>query len=431
MRKFLEELEKGKELVKIKKEVSCRYEIPALLKKLDGRAVLFEKIKESRGYRIAGNVCSSRELIAKALGVEKSGILKKILKAVEKPEKFESVKNAPCQEIVEKKVDLDGIPILTHYEKDAGAYVTSGIIVAHDKEYGYNASFHRLLKIGKDMFAARILPRHLDEFIKRGNREIAITIGNHPAFMIAGAVSCEIGRSELEIANAIKRIEYAKCVTNDILVPAECELVLEGTITDELVDEGPFADITNTYDVMRKQRVIKINCITRRRDPVYQALVPALNEHKLLMGMPREPTIFREVNRVCKCLDAKLTSGGCGWLHGVVRIKKEKEDDGRKAIEAAFRGHGSLKHVVVVDEGIDTENMEDVEWAIATRVQADRNVILKPKQVGSSLDPSADPMSRETCKVGIDATVPHKKKGKEFKKVSIPGEEKIRLKDYL
>src|SRR5208283_3488147 len=223
--------------------------------------------------------------------------------------------------------------------RDGGPYATASIVVAHDKEYGYNASFHRLMVIGKDQVAARMLPRHLDEFVKRGDREVGITIGNHPAFLFASAVSCEIGKSELEIANALREMAFVKCVTNDSMVPAECELVLEGTITDELVDEGPFPDITGAYDIVRKQRVIRINRITHRKDPIYQAILPGAAEHRLLMGMPREATMLREINRVCACLDVRLTAGGSSWLHAVIKIRKGKKDDPRNELEAAFRGH--------------------------------------------------------------------------------------------
>ena len=105
-------------------------------------------------------------------------------------------------------------------------------MIARDREYGCNASFHRLMVIGKDRVAARILPRHLDEFVRRGDREVGIAVWNHPAFLFASAVSCEIGKSELAIANALRQTTFVKCATNDALVPSDCELVLEGTVTD-------------------------------------------------------------------------------------------------------------------------------------------------------------------------------------------------------
>ena len=122
--------------------------------------------------------------------------------------------------------------------------------------------------------------------------------------------------------------------------------------------------------------------------------------------MPREPTIFREVSKVCKCLDVHITPGGCSWLHAVVKIRKEHADDGKMAIEAAFRGHSSLKHVFIVDEDIDIQDPYEVEWAFATRFQADKNIVIKPQEKGSSLDPSANPVTGKTTKVGFDLTIP-------------------------
>jgi len=365
------------------------------------------------------------------MGVSPVSLLPRILDSIEHPKEFGVAHDAPCQEIIEDEVDLSKIPILTHCELDGGPYVTAGIAVAHDREYGYNASFHRLMVIGKDRVAARILPRHLDEFIKRGNREVGIALGNHPAFLFASAVSCEIGKSELAIANSLKEMSFVKCTTNGSMVPADCELVLEGVVTDELVDEGPFPDIIGSYDIVRKQRVIKVNRVTHRKDPIYQAILPGGVEHRFLMGTPREATMFREVSKVCECIDVRLTAGGSSWLHAVVKIRKRRQDDADDAIEAAFRGHGSLKQVVVVDEDIDIEDPNAVEWAIATRTQFDSDLKLRPGELGSSLDPSADQMTRKTCKVGIDATIPLASPKERFLKSRIPGENEVRLEEYL
>jgi UbiD family decarboxylase len=431
MREFLAELDRAKELTHVNREVSTRYEVAAVSCRLDGKPLLFEKISEAEGYRIATGVCGTRTMLARSIGFDASKLLPRILDSIENPKPFEAVSHAPCQEVVEDDVDLRKLPILIHCEKDGGPYVTAGIAVAHDREYGYNASYHRLMLLGQDRVAARILPRHLDEFIRRGNRKVGITIGNHPAFLFASAVSCEIGKSELAIANALRGMSFVKCLTNDSLVPADCEIVLEGTITDELVDEGPFPDIVGSYDIVRKQRVIRIDRITHRKDPIYQAILPGGTEHMFLMGTPREATMFREVSKVCQCLDVRLTAGGSSWLNGVVKIRKEREEDPKKALDAAFRGHPSLKQAIVVDEDIDIEDPDAVEWAIATRTQMDRDLTLMPGELGSSLDPSADQVTRKTCKVAVDATIPFGAKKDGFLKSVIPGASEVRVEDYL
>ncbi len=431
MREFLAELDRTGDLAHVRREVSAKYEAAAVMSRLDGKPILFERIREVKGFRVAAGVCGSRGQLARSIGVEPGGLLKRVLESIESPKPFNITDTAPCKEVVEREVDLRSLPILTHCERDGGPYVTAGVVVAHDEEYGYNASFHRLMLLDRERVAARILPRHLDEFIKRGDREVGIAIGSQPAFLFASAVSCEIGKSELAIANSLKEMNFAACDTNDALVPADSEIVLEGVVTDELVDEGPFPDIIGAYDIVRKQRVIRINRITHRRNPIYQAILPGGIEHMFLMGTPREATMFREVSRVCECLDVRLTLGGSSWLHGVVKIRKRNEDDPKNALDAAFRGHSSLKQAVVVDEDIDIEDPDSVEWAMATRTQMDRDLTLKPGELGSSLDPSADQVTRKTCKVAVDATIPSGDAREKYLKSVIPGADRLKLEDYL
>jgi UbiD family decarboxylase len=147
---------------------------------------------------------------------------------------------------------------------------------------------------------------------------------------------------------------------------------------------------------------------------------PGALEHKLLMGMPREPTIFRKVNEVVRCLDVNVNPGGCSWLHAIVQIDKQTEGDGKKAIEAAFAGHASCKHVYVVDQDIDIYNPLEVEWAMATRFQADRDLLVMERAPGSSLDPSADAETHITTRAGFDLTAPLETAGKSFRKAAFP-----------
>ncbi|MBN2251991.1 MAG: UbiD family decarboxylase [Candidatus Altiarchaeota archaeon] len=406
LRDFLDELKKDGELESIEKEADPHLEIARIIRGNDKKTILFNKVKGSN-YRVVSGVCGSRKNYVKAFGLKgEEELLKHISKAIDNPKQPDKTNNAPCKEVVEKEADLSKIPVLTHNSRELGPYITSGVYIAKDPEYGTNASFHRTAVIGKNRLVARICRRDLYKFMERagGEMEMAICIGLHPAVLLAAAVSMPTGTSELDIANSLTPYKVTRCETKDIHVPADAEIVLEGRITKERTNEGPFIDITGTFDHARKEPVIEIDCITHRKDPIYHALVSSLSEHKLLMGMPREPVIYKEVNKVAGCLDVALTEGGCCWLDGVVKIRKENEDDGKKAIEAAFRGHASMKHVVVVDEDIDIHDTNEVEWAIATRSQAGKNWIMKQEK-GSSLDPSAE-VDRTTWKAGIDATIP-------------------------
>jgi UbiD family decarboxylase len=269
---------------------------------------------------------------------------------------------------------------------------------------------------------ARIVEeRGTDTALKKsgGELDVALCIGNSTAVLLAAATSLPKGVDELGMANALEKTTLVKCKTINIEVPKDCEIVLEGRITREKTAEGPFLDLTGIVDRVRQQPIIEIKCITHRQKPIYQTILAGRNEHKFLMGMPKEPTIFNEVNKVCECRDVYITPGGCSWLHAVVQIKKRNPDDGRKAIEAAFKGHGSLKHCVIVDDDINIYDSNEVEWAIATRFQADKNAIVLSNQPGSSLDPSGDLTEGKkatTSKAGLDATTPLVATGKGFKK---------------
>jgi UbiD family decarboxylase len=222
------------------------------------------------------------------------------------------------------------------------------------------------------------------------------------------------------MAIALEKTDLVKCKTVNLEVPANCEFVFEGKITKEKASEGPFLDLTGIVDRTRQQPIIEVKCITHRQNPIYQTILAGRNEHKFLMGMPKEPTIYKEVSKVCECKDVYITPGGCSWLHAIVQIKKQNPQDGQNAIAAAFKGHGSLKHCVVVDEDINIYDPHDVEWAIATRFQVDKNTIILSNQPGSSLDPSGDLSEGKkatTAKAGLDATAPMVTTGKGFSKV--------------
>ncbi len=429
-RDFVDELERDGTLRIIDRPVSQKYEAAAVLKKAGEMPVKFNNI-EGCGMKAVGNVFATRGLVARYLGVSRSDLIPRLAKAINRPSEPVEVpkEKAPVLENTISEPNLDIFPMLTHAEKDGGPYIASAIVIANDPEYGRNCSFHRMMQIGKDRLSIRILPRHLSTFIERagGTLDVAFIIGAPINVMLASAISVELGMDELTIANSLAPVRTVT-LDNGISVPADAEIAVEATITNEMHDEGPFVDLTETYDIVRRQRVIRINKIHHRNNAVFHTLLPGGFEHKILMGMPREPTIFNEVSKVCECKGVNITPGGCSWLHAVVSIKKKNGDDGRKAIDAAFRGHKSLKHIVVVDEDIDIHNPLDVEWAIATRVQGDKDIVIKPNEKGSSLDPSADPNTYATCKVGVDATKPLMAHGKNFEKARFRD---INLDEYI
>jgi len=418
-RDFLNKLDESGELIHIAAPISKTYEIAGALKQLEPSPALFENVIESP-FPVVGNLFCNKGAFAGYFGVSPRDLLPLLAQSIDRRSAPESVEKAPCQEVVEINPDLDALPLLRHCAGDGGNYISSGVVIARHPVHGLNVDFHRCMQFSRTEMALRVVRgRHFDAFLQDvGQVEVAICVGNAPNLLVAAATSVEMGVGELEIANTLQPLSVVHAKTVDVLVPAEAEFVLEGVVhRDRRHSEGPFVDLTGTYDIVRQEPVFELKAITHRKDAIWHALLPGALEHKLLMGMPREPTIYRKVNEVARCLDVNVSPGGCSWLHTVVQIDKQDEEDGVKAIHAAFAGHRSCKHVFVVDKDIDIYNPQEVEWALATRFQGDRDLVVLERETGSSLDPSADPGSHLTTKVGFDLTRPLEAKGKTFEKL--------------
>jgi len=366
------------------------------------------------GRHAAGNLWSTRDRVADALSIPMEQLLPKILEAQSHPKDARLVDRADFLHNTSANVDLRDLPVPRLFPKDAGRYITAGVWVAEWRGVR-NLSFHRILLLDETHGACRIVPRHLrhmyTEAMNAGEElDVAICIGLDPWNLLAGGTSVEYGVDESRIASALTQSCLGKPVDmvrirNGISVPAEAEYVLEGRLINETHDEGPFVDAVRTYDRVRKEPVLVVDRIYHRDDPIFHIIVGGLDEHFMFMGMPREPVIYQAVSRAVPHVKAvRLTEGGCAWLHGVVSIRKQHPGDGKNAIMAAFGAHTSMKQVTIVDEDIDVYDDRDVEWAVATRFQADRGLVVLHGVRGSSIDPSAH--DGFTSKVGIDATKP-------------------------
>ncbi len=422
-REYINQIDEKGLLRKVGVEVSKKLEISGILKRIEPTPVMFNNVKESE-FRVVGNIFCTKNVIASYFGVTLVDLIPMLSKAISERSEPEIVSNAPCQEVIESNVDLDKLPILFHCEKDGGNYISSAVVITRDPDYGQNMDFHRAMQFSKEKFATRIVSgRHFHKFLeKNGELDVAFCIGNTPNILIAGATSVDVGVDELQIANALEPIKVVKANSVDLLIPAETEFVLEGRVyMEEKHSEGPFVDLTETYDVIREEPVFKVKKITHRKKAIWQALLPGALEHKILMGMPREPTIFKKINEAeVICLDVNINPGGCSWLHAIIQIDKKTEEDGKIAIEEAFAGHKSCKHVLIVDKDINIYDPISVEWAMATRFQGDTRMIIKDKEPGSSLDPSAEPGTKMTTKIGFDLTKPLVARGKSYNKADFP-----------
>ncbi|MEM3550250.1 MAG: UbiD family decarboxylase [Candidatus Bathyarchaeia archaeon] len=435
LRSFLEEMENKGEIVRINDEVSTRFEMAHIIKNFEseGPILFFENIKETR-TKVVANVCGKRRRVYSALGVEKEGFYQRLLEAWRYPRK-PKVEGYGAVKEVEEEPNMLTLPILTHFERDAGPYITSAVVYAKSVDGKFeNVSIHRLQVLDEKHLAIRLVPRHLYKIWQMAKEagkdlDVAISIGVHPAVMLAASSPVPFGISEFEVANTLlnNKLTLVKCKYVDAYAPADAELVFEGRISSSKeVVEGPFVDITGTYDVERKQPVVEIVHVMHREDYIYQALLPSSSEHKLLMGMPFEAAIYDAVSRVVPRVNAvNLSVGGCGWLHAIISIEKQLDGDGKNALLAAFSAHPSLKHAVVVDSDIDAFNISEVEWAIATRFQAGEDLLIIQHVRGSTLDSSADQETGLTTKMGLDATRPLSKPKTKFEKAKIPLSRKV------
>ncbi len=409
MTRLIDEIKE--DIIEITDEVSTDYEITSILKKHPTDTLIFTNVKDSDMNIISG-ICNTREKIANSINTTVDKITENIIRATNNPTPIDDIKDIKEVYANNEDADLSKIPILKHYPKDKGKYITAGVVIAKDPDNGQvNASIHRMLVNGKDELGIRIVPRQLYTYYKRAEElnkplKIAIAIGLNPSTLLASTTSIPINENELEVANTFKdgKLTLVKCETVDIEAP-ECEILLEGKILpNERKTEGPFVDLTDTYDKIRDEPVIKLTRMHYKDNPYYHAILPAGNEHKLLQGLPQEPRIFNSVkNTLPTVQNVILTEGGCCWLHAVVSIKKQTEGDAKNVLMAALSAHPSLKHCVIVDEDINIFDPVDVEYAIATRVKGDDDIIIIPKARGSSLDPVAQ-IDGTTTKIGVDAT---------------------------
>jgi UbiD family decarboxylase len=435
LRGFLERLEEMGEVIHIPEEASPRFEIPLLMRAFDGdKALIFERV-EGYGNRVVGGVCGSRRRILESLGLTPTSFYERLIQAMRSPRPCE-VGDGPVTEVAEPP-SLSRIPILTHFEGDPGPYITAGVLYAETPDGAVrNVSFHRLLVLDERRMTLRIVPRHLYRIIQIAREQgaealdVSVSIGLHPAVMVAAASPAPFGVCEFDVANALLGggLRLVECEHVDALAPADAELVLEGRLhLDEDAVEGPFVDLSGTYDVERRQPVLELVGVMHREDYIYQALLPSGSEHRLLMGMPPEARIWEYANGVVPTVrGVNMTPGGCGWLHCVVSFEKFREGDPKNVLMAIFAAHPSLKLAVVVDSDIDPYDMEQVEWAIATRFRGDEDLLVIPHVRVSSLDPTSDQELELGCKVGIDATRPLTKPKEKFERARIPVSERAR-----
>jgi 2,5-furandicarboxylate decarboxylase 1 len=346
------------------------------------------------------------------------------------------VASGPVQEVVHTQVDLlKLLPIPKHNELDSGPYITAALLIARNPRTGVqNVSIHRCQISGPDRIGVLLLPRHTLAYFRMAEEkgealEIALAIGLHPACMLASQAIAALDEDEMEIAGALlgQPIEVVKCRTNSVRVPALAEIVIEGRILPKVREpEGPFGEFPQYYGPRADREVIQVDAVTHRHNPIFHTIVGGSYEHLILGGVPREATLLQHLKRSFpNVLDVRLTRGGTCRYHLAVKIDKQNDGEPKNIIMAAFGGHYDIKQVVVVDRDVDIDQADEIEWAVATRFQADRDLVVVSGALGSKLDPSSN--NGISAKMGLDATTPLTAAPFEFTRIRVKGEEAVDL----
>jgi 2,5-furandicarboxylate decarboxylase 1 len=404
-----------------------------------GPAVLFENVKGS-SIPLVGNVLNTRRKMALAMGIEESEVFDNVVRAVENPIKPVPVEDAPCQEVVVTEgVDLMALlPIPRIHEKDGGPYLSAAVFITKDPDTGIgNVSLNRLHILGPDKMATNMSPTNTYENMRRcwergEPLECAAVIGSHPAVLVASNMLVPFGFDELEIAGGLfgKPLEVVRGKTVDLKVPAATEVVIEGEIRpNDLDEEGPFGEFAGLYAARKQNPVIRVRAVTFRSNPLLQTINGSDHpEHLIIGGIAREATLFQGVrDNVSSVKRVFMGEGGSCRLSAVIAMNPRTEGEAKRAILAAFANQVLLKYVVAVDEDVDLEDPLAVERAIATRVRAERDILILPGIQSSPVVPLSENFT--VSKLGIDATRPLDKPAELFEPAGVPEEVMRRVKE--
>jgi len=424
LRTFLVELEANSpdQVWRVRDEIEGDYDIAAVLWELERRGetpVLWcERVRGAR-MPLVTNIFGDRRRYAAALGVRPAALAQEWLRRGEGRIPPRLVTKAPVKDVVltGTDVDLGRLPIIRHFAEDAGPYITNSIVVAKDPETGVrNASFHRMQWKSRNRLGTSLHSRrHLWDYARRAEERgealpIAVVIGAHPLFHFgAGLWKGPIDVDEYDVAGSFfgEPLEIAAGVTVPVESPAHAEIVLEGNIVAGLREpEGPFAEFTGYASERSTQHVFEVTAILHRKDALYQDIAAGISvEHTTLLAVPQEARLMRVLRANFPTVRAVAypQSGTCR-LHCYISMRVAAEGQAKNAALTAFGDDLALKLVIVVDEDVDVTREDEVLWAVATRMQADRDLAVIPNAMGAILDPST--RNGTTAKVVIDATRP-------------------------
>ena len=442
-RQFLDRLRAEKELVDIRQPVDIRH-IATLVDQAE-TALLFHDVI---GYSmpVVSGIIRSRNRAVLSMGCSSyPEIEHRLQRGIDQPIAPKLVETARCREVIETgdKVDLYRLPIPMSSIYDGGPMITAGVVIAKDPEFGLNSGMYRFMVKERNLTGIDIVtPNNMRFFAQRAYEAgrpcpISISVGTHPFEIMGSGFRAPLGVDEMAIAGGIRGapVELAMCETVDLPCLADAEIVLEAEIlpTGWSHPEGRFGEFTRLMGGLHWNPLVKIKAITRRKDAIYYALHMPW-ENTWLAAPTRYTAIRRALkNAGVQVKDINVTLGGCGFWHAIVSIKKQA-GEGKNALLAALTAQ-DIKHVVVVDDDIDVFDATDVEWAIATRVQGDKDVIIIPGARAKPLDPSlavTPPGVVPTgAKVGIDATIGEGIPRERFERIAYAYADRAKIADYV
>ena len=420
--------------------VDPNLEVAGIMKKLDGGPALLFSSVNGHELPVVGNLLSCQANVEAAFGIDFRGVREFIGRALGEPKPPVLVERAPAQEHVHtKNIDIGRmLPALQHTAADAGRYITAGIVIVKDPDTGtYNASYHRLMLAGPNRAAIKLdFGRHLRLAWERAKKNgkhlpIVVCIGSDLALHYTAATmgsQMPEHADELAVAGGLcgRPLPVAKAVSQDLLVPADSEIVLEGVMKiDETVVEGPFGEFVGYLAPADQAPIFEITAVTHRTNPIYHAINGYGRETVVLRKYVLEASLLKVLQSAVPIVtDAEMTAGGLHRFHAIVQVKKTgPTHDGlqRNAMLASFGALKDLDMVIVVDDDIDIRDPADVEYALATRMEASKDIITMPGARGHEYVRVSNGGIR--TKLGIDATVPFAEKERfarcEFKPVEI------------
>ncbi|HVY57890.1 MAG TPA: UbiD family decarboxylase [Xanthobacteraceae bacterium] len=412
------------ELLRIRQPVDQRFDMTAIVFELEraGRnpVVVLEKVD---GFEIpvVTNVAANRKLLAACLGVEPRDLPTAFRERCQKYIPCETVSQAAWNDIVieDNDVDLTKLPIPLQFTVDGAPYVTAGQISARDPVTGVDTTgFHRLMLKGRNKFGVSLHSRRrMYEFHRRAEEQgkslpAVITIGTHPLHYMGSMVyAYPPNVRKFEIIGGLFGEPYrlARCGIDDLEVPAGAEIIIEGEILAGVREpEGPFGEFTGYASYRSTQNVFVAKRIRMRGDAMYQAVTSGMSkDHILVSCITREGEILNALRRNLPNVRAvHVPHTTCGAFMAFISMKKTADGEPQMAVMATLGTELYTKYVIVVDDDVDIFDMNDVMWAVATRVRAEKDIFFIPGAKAAILDPTSDPENFTVTKMGIDATRP-------------------------